>query len=133
MRSRPPGRRTRHHLVERLLALVGVPDVVKGEIAHHQIERPAPKRQLARVTVVDVDPVVHALQHRVALGGGQAVAALIDTSPDIHAHRSPPRDPLRREHEDRTSSTADVEHVLVAAKAQLVENLRPDRSLARPR
>jgi hypothetical protein len=60
-----------------------------------------------------------------------AVPGLVPQPPDVGAGRAAPRQAARGRDQHGTPATTDVEHVLVAAQAEFVEQPLPDRQLAR--
>ena len=120
-----------HGLTKRLGAFVVAGDVAQGQAAEHHVERLGRKGEIPCVGIDDVDTLADALEHRVALGGCPAIARLVAQPPDIDSGRTAPGEATGRRDEDGAPAAADVEHVLVASQAEVVEQLLPDRSLAR--
>lgn len=121
-----------HRLAQRLCPSVGFPDVAERQAADHQVERRGPKREVTRVRVDKLHPVAHALGRRLALSGGAAVAALVAVASQVRSHRPAGGQPPGRQHQHRAAAASHVQHVLIAPQAQLIQQLRPDRPLARP-
>jgi MFS family permease len=108
------------------------PDVGDRQVADHHVERRGPKWEVTRVRVDKLHPAAHALGRRVALSGGAAVAALVAAAPYVRSHRPAGGQPPGRQHQHRAAAASHVQHVLIAPQAQLIQQLRPDRALARP-
>lgn len=120
-----------HGFTKRLGAFVVAGDVAQGQAAEHHVERLGRKGEIPCVGIDDFDTLADALEHRVALGGCPAIARLVAQPPDIDSGRPAPGEAPGGRDEDGAPAAADVEHMLVAAQAEVVEQLLPDRSLAR--
>lgn len=112
-------------------AFLAAPDVAEGQAAEHHVERPGGKGKIPCVGVREFDALADALDPRVALGGCPAVARLVTQAPDVGSGRAAPGQAVGRRDQDGAPAAADVEHALVAAQAELVEQFVPDRPLAR--
>jgi hypothetical protein len=121
-----------YDLAQRLRPPAGVPDVADRQAADHHAERRRCKRKVARVGIGKLHLVAHTLGHRVALSGSTAAAALVTAPPHVRSHRPPHGHPASRQHQHCAAAASHVQDVLVAPQAQVAQQLRPDRALARP-
>ena len=119
-------------LAQRLCAPAGFPDVGDRQAADHHVERRGREREVTRVRVDKLHPAGHALGRRVALSGGAAVAALVAAAPHVRSDRPAGGQAAGRKHQHRAAAASHIQDLLIAAQAQLIQQLRPDRALARP-
>ena len=106
-------------------------DVAEGQVADHHIERAGRKGEISRIGSYELDTLADTLDHRVALGGGPGVPRLVAQAPDVGSGCAALGEAAGSRDEDGTAAAADVEHVLVASQIEFIEQLLPDRQLAR--
>jgi len=105
--------------------------VAEGQVAEHHVERPGRKGEIPRIGICELDPLADTLDHGVTLGGGLAVPRLVTQTPDVGSGRATPGEAVSCRDQHGTPATADVEHVLVAAQVEVIQQPLPDRQLAR--
>ena len=101
-----------------------------GEARYDEVERAFRKRQRPHVAGVDFDPIAHSFERGIAQRHLARVPGLIELAPQIDARGSTGAQPARDGGEDGAAPATHVEHLLVAAKPQPVEDLFPDKELA---
>jgi hypothetical protein len=57
---------------------------------------------------------------------------VVAAAPSIRSHRPASGQPAGGQHQHRAATAAHIQDVPVTAQAQLIQQLRPDRALARP-
>src|ERR1700728_1102925 len=113
--------------VQRRGALFAAGDVAEGQVAEYDVEGLGRKGKVPCISADQLDALADALDLRVALGSGLAIARLVAQTPDICSGRTAPGETVGCRDEDGTSAAADVEHVLVASEAEFVKQVFPDR------
>jgi hypothetical protein len=106
-------------------------DIAEGQAAEDHIERIGREGKVPCVGFDEVGSFADALDHRVVLGGGPAVPCLVTQPPDIGSGRAALGDPVGCRDKDGAAAATDVEYLLVASQGEFIEQVLPDRQLAR--
>ena len=106
-------------------------DVAQGQVTEHHVERLGRKGKVPCISIDQLDPLADALDLRVALGGCPAIPRLVTQTPDIGSGCTASGEAVGCRDEDGTATATDVEYELVASQVEFIEQLFPDRQLAR--
>ena len=102
-------------------AVAGLVEVVDRRARHDDVEGAVVERQLAHVRGLDLDALPHPLPLRVLQRRLGAIAGEVFRLPDVDAGRAARGQSFRRADQHQPAPAADVEHALVAAPRDVVE------------